>query len=143
MDIQKGLKSTKNALVTLIVAIGMSIAFSIITLVIVLLAVAAASRAGEVPEGNTSLLALVGVGGVVVISLFLLAILAVTIVHLVFYIQATIEANKDSEQTNFILLIVGLFVNIVGLVGLIMFRSRLKELEKEQEQSINFNESTY
>lgn len=143
MDIQKGLKSTNNALITIAVAIGMAVVFSIVMTIVMVLAAASITNAGENPEATGNLFAAIGIGGIIVISLFSLAMLAVSIVHLVFYIQATIEANKDTEQTNFILLIVGLFVGIVGIVGLIMFRSRLKELEKEQGQTVNFNEPTY
>ena len=73
----------------------------------------------------------IGVTGIVFILLYALILITLSIMYLVYYIKTIIEANKDSEQTSFILLVVGIAIGIVALVGLFIFRSRLKDLEKE------------
>ena len=73
----------------------------------------------------------IGVTGIVFILLYALILITLSIMYLVYYIKTIIEANKDSEQTSFILLVVGIAIGIVALVGLFVFRSRLKDLEKE------------
>lgn len=55
------------------------------------------------------------------------AIVIATILYLIFYILVIIDASKDKENTNFTLLVVGLFIPIVGTVALFMHRSNLKK----------------
>ena len=55
-----------------------------------------------------------------------------------------VDASKDQEdKTNFILLIVGLFVGIVGISGLFLFRSRLQTLINQQNPVSYLQEQEY
>ena len=52
------------------------------------------------------------------------------IVSLIFYILTLVETSKHDEKISFILLIVGFFVDIVGIVALIMLLMEINKLEK-------------
>lgn len=54
----------------------------------------------------------------------------ILIVSLIFYILTVVETSKHDEKISFILLIVGFFVDIVGIVALIMLLMEINKLEK-------------
>ncbi len=83
-------------------------------------------------------------GYIIPFGLALLAFSVIGIVYLVYYILTMVDASKDQEdKTNFILLIVGLFVGIVGIIGLFLFRSRLQTLINQQNPVSYSQEQDY
>ncbi|MGI6781881.1 MAG: hypothetical protein ACOX56_03550 [Acholeplasmataceae bacterium] len=68
-------------------------------------------------------------------SIFTAFLAPIGIAYLVFYILSIVEASKITEsKTVFILLLVGIGVNVVALVGLIMLLAEsLKESKKQAE----------
>lgn len=63
-----------------------------------------------------------------IFSISLAVIFITSLLYLIFYILVIIDASKDKERTNFILLVVGLFIPILGVIALFMHRSNLKKL---------------
>lgn len=124
MNIQNALKNSKKALILYFVLIGYSIIGSIVGVFIFLDNIDTETMT---PNPSVEL----GVASIVFIVLYVLILITLSIMYLVYYIKTIIEANKDSEQTSFILLVVGIAIGIVAIVGLFIFRSRLKDLEKQ------------
>lgn len=124
MNIQNALKNSKKAIILYFLLIGYSIIGSVVGFLTFL-----GNIDTETMNPNPSVE--IGVTGIVFILLYALILITLSIMYLVYYIKTIIEANKDSEQTSFILLVVGIAIGIVALVGLFVFRSRLKDLEKE------------
>ena len=75
----------------------------------------------------------------VLVILLWLATVGVGIANLVFYIINMIHANDvsktDGNNTPFILLIVGLFIGIVGIIGLFLLKSQLERAMLIKDQT--------
>ena len=119
-------KTRKNAL-TAIIAFFITMATSLIMIIMIMSKAMALTR--QYPDGNfpdeviqEAALELMGI----IAILGLIAFIA-GIVFLIFYIISLINANKLKDRSPFVLLIVGLFVGIVGLVGLFMLRAKALE----------------
>ncbi len=78
-------------------------------------------------------------GILVLVILLWLATVGVGIANLVFYIINMIHANDvsktDGNNTPFILLIVGLFIGIVGIIGLFLLKSQLERAMLIKDQT--------
>ena len=124
MDLKKALKDVKKAILFFFISLGVTGLILIVTLIIVFASPNEASA--------------------IVITLLWLLTLGSTVPYLVFYIFSLINAHKDSkDETPFILLLVGLFVGIVGIIGLFLHKSRVETLISRQNQEKNEEESIY
>ena len=78
-------------------------------------------------------------GILVLVVLLWLATVGVGIANLVFYIINMIHANDvsktDGNNTPFILLIVGLFIGIVGIIGLFLLKGQLERAMLIKDQT--------
>lgn len=78
-------------------------------------------------------------GILVLVILLWLATVGVGIANLVFYIINMIHANDvsktDGNNTPFILLIVGLFIGIVGIIGLFLLKRQLERAMLIKDQT--------
>ena len=78
-------------------------------------------------------------GILVLVILLWLATFGVGIANLVFYIINMIHANDvskiDGNNTPFILLIVGLFIGIVGIIGLFLLKGQLERAMLIKDQT--------
>lgn len=70
------------------------------------------------PTATFALIGIIAIGSILLI------------VSLIFYILTLVETSKHDEKISFILLIVGFFVDIVGIVALIMLLMEINKLEK-------------
>lgn len=77
-------------------------------------------KASMNPDGTASVVAAAGAATVLLCSIF-------SLVYLVLYIISIVGASKLTEKTPMILLIVGLFISIVGFVGLILLIVQLSK----------------
>jgi heme/copper-type cytochrome/quinol oxidase subunit 3 len=74
------------------------------------------------PTATFALIGIIAIGSILLI------------VSLIFYILTLVETSKHDEKISFILLIVGFFVDIVGIVALIMLLMEINKLEKPNNQ---------
>ena len=78
-------------------------------------------------------------GILVLVVLLSLATVGVSIANLVFWIINTIHASDvskiDGDNTPFILLIVGLFIGIIGIIGLFLLKRQLERAVLIKDQT--------
>ena len=75
------------------------------------------------PTATFALIGIIAIGSILLI------------VSLIFYILTLVETSKHDEKISFILLIVGFFVDIVGIVALIMLLMEINKLEKPNNRN--------
>ena len=64
---------------------------------------------------------------IMVAAIFLGGFMIVSIIHLIYYILIIVDSYSFREdQLPFVLLIVGLFFRLIGIVGIFLLRSRVK-----------------
>ncbi len=119
-------KKAKNMAITSLVMLGVML---LITIAFIILFKVAGKQIEEETDNFTSyffaLLGVMGVfGGLAVISIGVLSI-----VYLVVYIIAIVEANKLETRKERNLLIIGLLVPVCNIVGLAMLLHKAKKLE--------------
>ncbi len=117
MNPEKAKKYSVAALIMIAVVSVVSIIFAIVVFSQVMALVQQSGNStltdAQIQELTLSLMA--------PIVIFSILLVIVSIVHLIYYILALVEASKHEEnKTPFILLIVGFLIGIAGLIGLIM-----------------------
>lgn len=134
MNLEKALKNTNRAILFWIINMAGSFIISIIMSVTILPIILDPNFDPDTFQ----------FGYIIPFGLAILAFSVIGIVYLVYYILTMVDASKDQEdKTNFILLIVGLFVGIVGIIGLFLFRSRLQTLINQQNPVSYSQEQEY
>lgn len=134
MNLEKALKNTNRAILFWIINMAGSFIITIIMSVTILPIILDPNFDPDTFQ----------FGYIIPFGLALLAFSVIGIVYLVYYILTMVDASKDQEdKTNFILLIVGLFVGIVGIIGLFLFRSRLQTLINQQNPVSYSQEQEY
>lgn len=134
MNLEKALKNTNRAILFWIINMAGSFIITIIMSVTILPIILDPNFDPDTFQ----------FGYIIPFGLAILAFSVIGIVYLVYYILTMVDASKDQEdKTNFILLIVGLFVGIVGIIGLFLFRSRLQTLINQQNPVSYSQEQEY
>lgn len=134
MNLEKALKNTNRAILFWIINMAGSFIITIIMSVTILPIILDPNFDPDTFQ----------FGYIIPFGLAILAFSVIGIVYLVYYILTMVDASKDQEdKTNFILLIVGLFVGIVGIIGLFLFRSRLQTLINQQNPVSYSQEQDY
>lgn len=69
----------------------------------------------------------------IILGLLFLAVIA-GIVYLIFYIISIVNSYKFDDKTSFVLLIVGIFFGVVGIIGLFILVFAAKKEEHQQAE---------
>lgn len=127
MDLTKSLKNANNAILFFILNICITFIFTIIYIILIALLVGINQPGVEMPYFTIFMVGVI---------LFACSLIAINVVFIIYYILVLIDASKDKDdQTNFILLIVGIFFNILGIIAIFLHRSRVKDLIAKNDNS--------
>lgn len=122
MDVEKTMKNAKLAIIFNIILM-----FLVVGLYVALKIYVSVSISQN--QSDTSISSVVNnLTGMIGLSIFIIfAFFGVIIPYIIFYVLTLIDASKESNRSHFIWLIVGIFIPIVSLIGLFMYRAKLKK----------------
>ena len=122
MDVEKTMKNAKLAIIFNIILM-----FLVVGLYVALKIYVSVSISQN--QSDTSISSVVNnLAGMIGLSIFIIfAFFGVIIPYIIFYVLTLIDASKESNRSHFIWLIVGIFIPIVSLIGLFMYRAKLKK----------------